>query len=364
MTAGASLLDPPPKRVAVFRALNLGDLLCAIPAFRALRAALPKAWISLVGLESARPVVERFHRYLDELILFPGDPAFPEQPVRRAELPDFYRRMADRRFDLALQWHGSGAQSNAIVQAMAPRRWAGFVPDRTQELPGRLMAWPDSAPEIQRYLALLAYIGVPAGDGALEFPLAASDEAEADVAAQVHRMVLHRTVFIHPGARLASRRWPLNRYAEVARHLSAAGWRIAVTGSKDEEALADELITLMGHLSEPVTNLCGRTSLGALAALLKRGRLLVCNDTGISHVAAAVRAPSVVIASGSDVVRWAPSDTRRHTVLHAPMPCRPCAYDVCPVGHPCAYAITTEQVLRHVWARLDSLTSITGVHHE
>lgn len=364
MTAGASLLDPPPQQVAVFRALNLGDLLCAIPAFRTLRGALPKAWIALVGLESARPVVERFHRYLDELILFPGDPAFPEQPVRSAELPEFYGRMAARRFDLALQWHGSGAQSNAIVQAMAPRRWAGFVADPAQALPGRLMAWPDSAPEIQRYLALLEYIGVPAGDDALEFPLSASDEAEADAVAQGHGMVLHRTVFIHPGARLASRRWPLSRYAEVARGLSADGWRIAITGSKDEKALAHELMAWIGELPEPVTNLCGRTSLGALAALLRRGRLLVCNDTGISHVAAAVRAPSVVIASGSDVVRWAPSDTRLHTVLHAPMPCRPCAYDFCPVGHPCAYAITTEQVLREARARLDILTSITGVHHE
>jgi ADP-heptose:LPS heptosyltransferase len=354
MMAGAPLLDPPPRQVAVFRALNLGDLLCSVPAFRALREALPRAWIALVGLESARPVVERFHRYLDELILFPGDPAFPEQPARSAELPDFYRRMAARRFDLALQWHGSGAQSNAIVQAMAPRCWAGFVPDRAQELPGRLMAWPDSSPEIQRYLALLSYIGVPAEDGALEFPLAPSDEVEAEAVARARHMALHRSVFIHPGARLASRRWPLNRYAEVAKNLADGGWRIAVTGSQEERPLADQLIALIGNVREPVTNLCGQTSLGALAVLLKRGRLLVCNDTGISHVAAAVRAPSVVIASGSDVARWAPADTRLHTVLHEPMPCRPCAHDVCPIGHPCAYAVSTKEVLHHARLRLDA----------
>jgi ADP-heptose:LPS heptosyltransferase len=360
MMAGVSLFDPPPRRVAVFRALNLGDLLCTVPALRALREALPTAWISLVGLESARPVVARFRHYVDELILFPGDPAFPEQAVRSAELPHFYRGMAARQFDLALQWHGSGARSNILVQAMAPRRWGGFVPDSAQEQPGRLMAWPNSLPEAQRYLAHLAYMGVPADDDALEFPITASDEQEADAVAQAERMALDRCVFIHPGARLASRRWPLSRYAEVARALADDGWHIALTGSKDEQSLAQELLALIGDAGEPVTNLCGKTSLGALAVLLRRGRLLVCNDTGISHVAAAVQAPSVVIASGSDVARWAPANGRLHTVLHAPMDCRPCAHDVCPIGHPCAYAITTDEVLSHARARLDTQALITG----
>ncbi|NGM86614.1 glycosyltransferase family 9 protein [Parapusillimonas sp. SGNA-6] len=360
MSESTSLFDPPPGRVAIFRALNLGDLLCTVPAFRALRGALPSARISLVGLESARPVVARFGHYLDELILFPGDPAFPEQPVRGAELPGFYRDMAARGFDVALQWHGSGAQSNAIVRAMAPRRWGGFVPDAAQAEPGRLMTWPDTLPEVRRYLAQLAWMGVPAHDDALEFPRTDDDEAEADAVAQAEHMALHRTVFIHPGARLASRRWPLERYADVARALSEDGWRLAITGSKDERALAEGLLAHIGDVGEPVTNLCGKTSLGALAVLLRRGRLLVCNDTGISHVAAAVGAPSVVIASGSDVARWAPADTRLHTVLHAPMACRPCAHDVCPLGHPCAYAVTTDEVLSHARARLDSFTLITG----
>lgn len=337
----AGLRRRPDPSIVVFRALNLGDMLCAVPALRALRAGFPNAHIGLIGLESARPVLQRFPRYVDELVMFPGDHAFPEQPVRQNDLPGFYREMRTRAFDLMLQMHGSGGHSNRIVQDMAPAQWAGFVPDASQEIAGRLLHWPDHLHEVHRYLALLKHLGLPADDDAVELPVSAEDEREAGLLAAQCGLRLDRTVFIHAGARLASRRWPIERYAAVAGALAAEGWQIALTGSAGEHAMAQQLKAAGGGF----VNLCGMTGLGTLAALLRRGRLLICNDTGISHVAAGVRARSVVIASGSDVARWAPLDRQRHTVIHAPMPCRPCGYDVCPIGHPCALGVQVGQVL-------------------
>ncbi len=342
MMAALSIWDPPPRRIAVFRALNLGDLLCSMPAFRALRRAFPAAHITLVGLESARPVVARYSKYIDDLELFPGDPAFPEQPARPAALPAFYRRMRSRAYDLVLQMHGSGAQSNAIVQSMATKRWAGFVPDAQSQAPGQLMAWPDDQHEVQRYLSLLTWLGLQASDSAMEFPLEPADHEAADRIATDCGVDPDMTIFVHPGARLPSRRWPVERFAAVANALGSEGWRIAITGSPDESGLVRSLLSA---LTVPATNLCAATTLGALASLLSRGRLLICNDTGISHIAAAVQLPSVVIASGSDVARWAPQDTQRHVVLHHPVACRPCGYWECPVGHVCARAITVDQVV-------------------
>jgi len=335
--------------VVVFRALNLGDMLCAVPALRALRAQLPQAHITLVGLPSALPVLRRFPDYVDEFVEFPGDPAFPEQPVREEALPVFYGAMRARSFDLGIQLHGSGGRSNEVVRAMAPAQWLGFVPEPCQAVPGRLLPWPDHLHEVHRYLALLAHAGIDAHDDTLDFPLTAQDEAQADELAGRLDLDLDRAVFLHAGARLASRRWPAERYARVALALEAEGWQVALTGSPGESAIID---ALQNHAGRRFASLCGETTLGALAALLKRGRLLICNDTGISHVAAAVHAPSVVIASGSDVARWAPLDTWRHVVLHALMDCRPCAYDECPVGHPCALAIGVDDVLAQARRRL------------
>lgn len=340
--ARSCLWRPPPEKVAIFRALNLGDLLCIVPALRALRNALPTARITLIGLNSARPVVERFSHYLDELILFPGDPAFPEQEPRLSELPGFYRRARARHFDVALQMHGSGTHSNAIVESLGARQWAGFVPDPLQQEHGRLMAWPDAEPEIRRYPRLLDYLGLPADGFDLEFPLTLMDIAEAGDLARDVGIDVRRTIFIHPGARLASRRWPVERFASLANRLVEDGWQVAITGSRDEGDLVRRLVY---ESRACVVNLCGRTTLGSLAALLRDARLLICNDTGVSHIAAAVGTRSVVIACGSDAGRWAPLDKVRHRVLHAPMPCRPCMHQECPVGHPCAYAIGVDDVM-------------------
>jgi len=337
------------RRVAVFRALNLGDMLCAVPALRALRRKLPSAHITLIGLESAVPVLQHFPGYVDELVIFPGDPAFPEKPVETAKLPGFYQDMQARDFDLIVQLHGSGPRSNEIVEAMAPRHWVGFVSSQAAATPGRLMPWPDHLHEIHRYLALFNYIGVEANDDDLGFASNAQDAQRAREMAVGAGLQPERTIILHVGARLPSRRWPAVRYAAVAETLLDEGWQVALTGSPGE---ADIVREVESALTDRVVNLCGNTELGVLAELLRMCRLLICNDTGISHVAACVGMRSVVIASGSDVKRWAPLNKDLHRVLYAPMACRPCAYHECPIGHPCALAIEVQDVLAEVHHQL------------
>src|SRR5437763_11121838 len=98
----------PLRRIAVLRALQLGDMLCAVPALRALRAAWPMAEIVLIGLPWARGFAWRFRPLVNAFHAFPGYPGLPEQPSRLGELPGFLGSMQRANFDLALQLHGSG----------------------------------------------------------------------------------------------------------------------------------------------------------------------------------------------------------------------------------------------------------------
>src|SRR5205809_3567810 len=99
-------------KIAIFRALQLGDMLCAVPAIRALRHAYPQADIALIGLPWAESFVQRFKDYIDRFIVFPGYPGLPEQPFSQPEWDRFVTNMQQEQFDCILQMQGNGTIVN------------------------------------------------------------------------------------------------------------------------------------------------------------------------------------------------------------------------------------------------------------
>jgi ADP-heptose:LPS heptosyltransferase len=303
-----------PVRVAVLRALQLGDLLCAVPAFRALRRALPQAHVALVGLPWARDFVDRFNAHLDEFIEFPGYPGLPERAPAIHAIPGFLAAMQQRRFDLAIQMQGDGTITNALVSMFAARLQAGFTLSGGARRDGaHLVPYPSWLPEVRRHLYLAASLGAPSADERLEFPIRQEEAAECD--AVLRRAGLDGANYgcVHAGARDPARRWPVAAFAEVADALAARGLHVVLTGDGDEERARTQAIAHAART--PVVDLAGRTSLGALAEVVRRARLVVCNDTGVSHVAAAVQTPSVIVFRTTDPARWAPLDRRLHRVV-------------------------------------------------
>ncbi|CAH2912252.1 MAG: ADP-heptose--lipooligosaccharide heptosyltransferase II [uncultured Paraburkholderia sp.] len=349
MNAGSFLASLAPRRIAIFRALQLGDMLCSVPALRALREAAPQAHIALIGLPWAQSFVQRYADLVDELIVFPGAEGFPEQRESNDGLPAFFESMRAQRFDLAIQLHGSGGVTNDLLLQFGALANAGFVQPDEAPRDGPFIGWPDNLPEPERYLALMRALGAATGDRQLSFPLSERDGEEYASLVAAHGIEAERLVLIHPGAQLPSRRWPAARFAEVADRLAADGWQIAITGTAAEASLTGEVL---GAMTAPALHLAGATSLGGLAALVAQARLVVCNDTGISHIAAAMATASVVIASGSDTQRWAPLDHARHRVLADYPPCRPCMFRECPYGHPCALNISVDRVVETARAQL------------
>jgi ADP-heptose:LPS heptosyltransferase len=337
------VLERPIERVAIFRALLLGDMLCATPALRAVRTAFANAQITLVGLPWARALAERL-TCIDRFVDFPGYPGLPESPCDAEALAAFRERMQAERFDLAVQLHGSGDITNPLVASFGAGYSAGFRSPKAWYPPAeaqRYVAWPERGHEIERLLYLTDELGWPRRGLHLEFPV--RDEDRQELSALWPGMALARPyVCVHAGAQLPSRRWPVDRFAAVADVIASHGRTVVLTGSAAEAELIAELAARM---RAPAVNLAGRTSLWTLGAVVEGAEWVVCNDTGISHVAAALQRPSVVISSGSDVSRWAPLERRRHQVIWHDLHCRPCSHAVCPYQHDCAQAVTIGDVV-------------------
>lgn len=308
--------NPLPERVVVVRALpGLGDFLCAVPALRALRAALPGAHITLLGLARTRALAARYPHLVDAFLDFSGFPGIVEQPPQVQQFPAFLQEVHGRAFDLALQMHGSGQVSNLYTLLLGARRTAGFfLPTHYCPDPQMFFPYPEHLSEVRRNLALLALLGVPPQGEALEFPVGDDDLAAFAALAEQHALQPGGYVCIHPGASDENRCWPATSFVEVGKALQERGFRLVLTGTAEEAYLARAITT---WLPEPAVDLTGQTALGTTALLLRHARLLLCNDTGISHLAAAMQTPSVVIFVASSPGRWAPLDPGRHRTVGA-----------------------------------------------
>ncbi|MDQ3547199.1 MAG: glycosyltransferase family 9 protein [Chloroflexota bacterium] len=332
----------PVRRIAVVRALQLGDLLLAVPALRAIRRGYPDAEITLIGLPWASSFVTRFSDYLDRFREFPGFPGIHEvdhDPCRTAR---FLNTEVAYGYDLVIQAHGSGVTSNPFALALGGGVTAAFY--EGEPPPGVTIGacYPGTLPEIWRNLELARLLGCPADDPSLEFPLTADDRHEARrlLAGVPHDRPL---VGIHPGATIAARRWQPERFAVVADDLATAfGARIVITGGPGEEAVAARVARQM---SGEALVVAGETSLGGLGAIINQCDLFISNDTGPAHIAVALDVPSVIVFGPSELHRWAPLDGNRHQVVVRDVACRPCGHAVCPIDHRCLDWIAPEAVI-------------------
>lgn len=303
------------KRIAVFRALYLGDLLCAIPALRALRTACPNAEITLIGLPGMADLARRFGAYIDSFASFPGIPGLPEQAFDHDAFLHFLERERAERYDLLLQMHGKGSVTNPLVAMLGARHLAGFHEPGAYCPDSRFfMPYPEALPEVRRHLRLMQFLGIEAKGEALEFPVSQDEWSRLDALAARHGFSGQNYVCIHPGARDMRRWWAPEKFARVADLLVEKGNCVVFTGTDDER---DAVESVRQRMTGSSINLVGETDLGLLGALIGRARLLVSNDTGVSHVAAALGTPSVIIFLTSDPARWAPLDADRHQVVHS-----------------------------------------------
>jgi len=332
-----------PHRIAVMRALYLGDLLLSVPALRAMRTRFPAAEITLIGLPWAAAFVERFQHLVDRFLPFPGYPGIGEVSYNERTTARFLAEQRDYGYGLIMQMHGSGQTSNPFARALGGAITVGYVVGDGSSGLDLAAPYPETLHEIDRNLRLVGLLGCATEDRALEFPIAATDRSEAsDLIGQTTSQPL---VVLHPGAKFSARRWMPERFAAVADALvERLGARVIVSGASNEQPVIDAVISAMGR-REHATSLAGQTSLGGLAAIIERCDLFVSNDTGPAHIAAALGRPSIVLFGPADVRRWAPLDVGQHRVIREAVVCSPCGFEDCPIDHRCLRSIEPERVI-------------------
>jgi ADP-heptose:LPS heptosyltransferase len=270
--------------VLVLRALGLGDLLTAVPALRGLRRAHPRHRVVL-----AAPAP------LGELVALTG--AVDELLPTAGLVP-----LAAPPPEVAVNLHGRGPQSIAILRALRPGTLLTHAHPEHPEVPGP--RWRDDLHEVRRWCRLLGKAGI------------ACDPADLGLHRPAEPSPAPGAIVVHPGAGFPARQWPAERYAAVARELARGGRPVVITGDAGQRRLAERVAAGAG-LPDGAA-LAGRTTLGQLAALVAQADLVVCGDTGMAHLATAYGTPSVVLFGPVAPRHWGPPpDRRQHVALWA-----------------------------------------------
>lgn len=280
-------LVPGVERIAVLRANAIGDWIFALPALDALRAAYPHAEIVLLGAPWHACFLAGRPGPVDRVVVVPECRGVRGERSDEAALESFFAAMRAERFDLALQLHGGGANSNPFVRRLGARLTAGLQADGAPPL-DRNLPYVYFQPEIVRYLEAVGLVGATPVTLAPRVALTDADHEEASRRLPDDGRPL---ALLHPGATDPRRRWPVESFASVGRALAAAGASVVVSGTADERDLSGALAAAVPG----AIDLCAALSLGGLAGVLARCDVVVANDTGPMHLAAGLGTPTVCI---------------------------------------------------------------------
>jgi heptosyltransferase-2 len=311
----------------------LGDVLMARPLLHSLRRARPDSLLIGVGPAHLLGLLAG-DRVFDEAHSWPGDAGGRRRlaAALRESRPDVALVLPPSFSSAWFAWRtgararlGYAHDGRSFLLTAAARRGARGDLHLSRE-----------------YLELVAPLGVPGFDP----PVLASSELGGRRARE--RLVElgiegHRFALLAPGARFGpAKRWPVERFAALGRALVALGWRVVACGAEDDLAACDAVAEAIGPQA---ASLAGRTDLETQGALCAAAAVVVSNDSGLAHLAAASGAPTVVVFGSTSSAWTAPLGPRVRVIQKAPV-CSPCFRRTCAIGYRCLTAVDVDRVAR------------------
>jgi lipopolysaccharide heptosyltransferase I len=367
------------RRILLIKLSAVGDVVHTIPVLNKLRRRYPAARIDWLVTPAIAELI-RHHPAVSNVVLFirqdwsspwrPGWPALGRVAKLVAEL----RRA---RYDLIVDMHGQFRTAFFTLAAGAPVR-IGFdrprpdvwhASERTFPLDAYKHAWKGARElswiaythhiavptldvhAVDRYLTIGSMLGLDGGPADFSFPVPGDAIARVDALLRANGIAAgSRVLLCAPGTNWETKHWSVERFAEVARHFLARGWRMVLIGSERERGVCARVAAA----APGTVDLCGQTSLTELAALVRRGSGAITNDSGPMHMAVALDRPVVSIFGPTDAL-WIGPYGRPDAVLRADLPCAPCYLRElrhCRHGHACMGEITAAAVIERMEATL------------
>ena len=347
------------ERILCIRLDSLGDMVMTTPALKALKAAQPKRHLTLMT-STAGAAISAHLPMVDEVMVYEA-PWLKATAPRQSSQPEFemVEILRDRAFDAAIIFtvYSQNPLPSAFMCYLAeiPFRLA-----HCRENPYQLLTHTIRDPEpeqltrheVQRQLDLVASIGAFPLDGDTRMTVATSPIAEYRMMLRLRELGLtgdRPWLVIHPGATAPSRRYSPESFAQVGRSLYERGMAIVFTGNPQEKDLVE---SIRQQMQVPSISLVGELDVADLIALVQAAPLLLCNNTGPVHLAAALGTPVVDLYALTNL-QHTPWQVPSRVLFHD-VPCRVCYRSICPEGHHhCLELVTPDQVVAAVLELLE-----------
>jgi heptosyltransferase-2 len=321
----------------------LGDVVMAVPALRQLRRVLPEAHVTVVSRPAAVDVFLDAD-FVDEVLVYD-----------RAGLSTAWNQVREwrrRKFDLALLFQNAFEAAAISFLARVPTRM-GYDTDRRSALlthPLPSPAWKDERHESFYYLHIVGeleralYGTSTIEDAEPRFDLTISEgrQRKAFELLRGHGVRISASLAVLCPGSINSRakRWPAERYAELADRLADSGADVVLIGSPGESDVSQEVCK---HAQSQPIVLTGKTTVAEATAIISVADVLITNDTGPAHIGAAVHTPTLVVFGPTNPLTTYPMSANAEIIRRAP-DCAPCMLRDCPIDHRCMTAITPGDV--------------------
>jgi len=311
------------RRVLVVRLRSIGDTVLATPSLYALRRFLPNARIDVLLEDWVAPLLDGFEDVNNVITV--------ARKGTRARAIVARQIRADK-YDVVYNLHG-GTTATFLTRATGARHRVGYAEYRYDWLHNHLAPDPvklwkrENLHSVEGQLGLFGWTGVPVSD----LPptrLFVTPGANASVNERLRAAGIDESTpvaLIHPAAAFDSKQWATENFARIAEYLAERGFVPVAIVAPHEASVALKFKQASSVAIPTFIDL----ALPEVTALAARAGLFVGNDSGIAHIAAAVRCPSVVIFGSSNVTHWRPWSNAPYEIVREELPCQPCPGYTC-----------------------------------